>query len=548
MEDILGYLPDEVVGRSCWEYFHPQEIPFAKASHGRGIELDKAAALFYCKVKHKDGSFVSCECVFTVVYDVLVASTSIYRLGLRSKRESLRAELWRRLTNTSVERQKEAPMVQRLFSSSPRDPRYHMLSYISSKFSEAPTSASHEPRAALFLNRFTRTSTIMYATDGVASILGVRADQLINKSFYFCIAEDCLQDAVRCLESAKSNDSIAYLRFWYRNPLAEERNLATARDGTQSSEEDEDEDDGGVRLQRPDQAPAYVVPPVNATRPGIHTDETDAIDASILLAINEVNKSRSTSGNSTDLGGNTNDAIFDHSTIRSSTSSLTTVDDMPLYLDPTEVEAVVSCTSDGLVVIIRRARPSIPQFSDPEQPADFGNGLFASPWATPASEAQAPVDAHVVTNGKPLAPGMAPAVSRPTAGPETSTVMNAIRECAVFAWSLTGINGSLIQHSRGRPEGEALPADGLPIWDPSSDHPENDRFNGFSDNSHRRTDVGSSEISSDEDEIVFKRAEVMPEWRNPSRRAHRDAFNGDDDPMEAENGHAPARKRKMGRS
>lgn len=87
VEDVLGYLPDEVLGKSCWDYFHPHEIPFAKASHGRGIELDKAAALYYCKVKHKDGYWVSCECVFTVVYDVLVASTSIYRRGPRSLRK-----------------------------------------------------------------------------------------------------------------------------------------------------------------------------------------------------------------------------------------------------------------------------------------------------------------------------------------------------------------------------------------------------------------------------------------------------------------------------
>ena len=63
-----------------------------------------------------------------------------------------------------------------------------MLSYISNKFYQEPRPDSHEPRAALFLNRFTRTSTIMFATNGVANILGIRADQLIGKSFYFCIA------------------------------------------------------------------------------------------------------------------------------------------------------------------------------------------------------------------------------------------------------------------------------------------------------------------------------------------------------------------------
>ena len=543
VEDILGYLPDEVVGKSCWDYFHPQEIPFAKASHGRGIELDKAAALFYCKVKQKSGNFVSCECVFNVVYDVLVASTSIYRRGARSLRKPLPLSFGQ-LANSKSERQKEAPMVQRLFSSSPRDPRYHMLSYISSKFSEAPTSASHEPRAALFLNRFTRTSTIMYATDSVSSILGVRADRLLNKSFYFCIAEDCLQDAIRCLESAKSNDSIAYLRFWFRNPLLEERNRAAARDHSQSS--DEDEDEGGVRLQRPDQAPAYGDTPMDTARPRSHTDETDE---SMSLSTGEVTKSRSTSGNSTDLGAHAPDAIFDEpTTTRSSTSSLTPMEDIPLYVDPVEVEAVVSCTSDGLVVIVRRARPSLaPQFYGPEPAVDFENSLFATPWAMPASEPGAPPEAQVVEEGRPLAASVAGSVSASSTGPQTSTVMNTIREVAVFAWSLTGINGSLIQHGRGLPAGEAVPPDGLPVWDPYSNHPENDRFNGFADNSHRRVTREFDEASSSEDEIVYKRAKVMPEWRKPSKRAHPNAFVHDDKSREAENGHAPARKRKMDR-
>jgi PAS fold len=543
VEDILGYLPREILGKSCWDYFHPHEIPFARASHGRGIELDKAAALFYCKVKHKDNSWVTCECVFTVVYDVLVASTSIYRRGPKSLREFPPRVFLAVVADTPLERQKEAPMVQRLFSSSPRDPRYHMLSYISSKFSEAPTSASHEPRAALFLNRFTRTSTIMYATNSVSSILGLQSDQLINKSFYFCIAEECLQDAVRCLESAKSNDSIAYLRFYFRNPLIEEANRAAPADGSQSS--DEDEDEGGVRLQRPDEATAYIDDPMDTTRSRSHTDEAEA---STSLAVDEVNKSRSTSGNSTDLGADSNGAIFDQPTrSRSSTSSVVPPDDLNPQLDRVEVEAVVSCTSDGLVVVIRRARPSVADIYTLEQTLDFNNSLFASPWAMPPTAPGAPPEAQIVDHSTPVAASAAHSVSTASAGPETSTVMNAIREVAVFAWSLTGINGSLIQHRRGQPEGEALPPDGLPVWDPLSNHPENDRFNGFEDNSHRRTNAEFKETSSSEDEIVFKRSKVMPEWRKPPRRDHRDAFSADGDAKENEDGRAPARKRKMER-
>ena len=381
----------------------------------------------------------------------------------------------------------------------------------------------------------------MYATSGVLSILRVRPEQLLNKSFYFCIAEGCLQDAVRCLESAKSNDSIAYLRFWFRNPLLEERNRDASRDAVHSS--DEDEDEGGVRLQRPDQAPAYSDEPMNTTRCRSRTDGTDTSSSQDR---DTSHQSRSTSGNSTDLSGNADDAIFDPpTTARSSRSSLTPVEDTPIYAEPIEVEAVVSCTSDGLVVILRRARPSVAQLFGPEPPPDLENSLFASPWAMPASEAGTRSEAQVAEEDGPLARSMASSMNTRTTGPETSTVMEAIREVAVFAWSLTGINGSLIQHGRGQPEGEALPPDGLPIWDPDSDHPENDRFNGFADNNCRRISPQFNEASSSEDEIVFKRAIVMPEWRKPARRAHRDAFSSEVGTKEAENGSAPARKRKI---
>lgn len=85
VEEVLGYKPNEVRGKSCWEYFHPDELPFAKATYGRGLDLQKAAALNYCRIKHKDGSWRSCECVFTIVYDVLVASTAIYKCGAKSQ-------------------------------------------------------------------------------------------------------------------------------------------------------------------------------------------------------------------------------------------------------------------------------------------------------------------------------------------------------------------------------------------------------------------------------------------------------------------------------
>ena len=83
--DILGHSPEEIVGRSCFDYFHPDEVPFARGVVNRGVLLDKAAVLQYARIKNKTGQWIGCECVFTVVYEVLVACTSIYKGDENSK-------------------------------------------------------------------------------------------------------------------------------------------------------------------------------------------------------------------------------------------------------------------------------------------------------------------------------------------------------------------------------------------------------------------------------------------------------------------------------
>ena len=372
-----------------------------------------------------------------------------------------------------------------------------MLSYISAKFSQVPKTQSHEPRAALFLNRFTRTLTIMYATNGLADVLGISADEFTGKSFYYCIQENCLQDAIRCLESAKANDSIAYLRFWFRDPRHDQDNdqdetMSDVHDGPDFHGSEEDEDDGGVHLN----GRHYEEGSENAlmSDSGSNSRSGGSVDYNTqrpqyCQPIDP--NSRTSSGNSTDLDGNANDTIFDQApTASSSASSLPTSDAGDDRWNPrqrnqqrpsiqVELEAVVSCTSDGLVVILRRARPFFPPIVHPTQrrvPQTYANGLFASPWAAEPIMPEFHQHPQYVENNHQSS-GTSPvrsfAPQSTTTGPQTEDFMNSIREVAVFAWALTGINGSLAQYSRGKPTGNAQPPDGLPIWNPdSNDGPE----------------------------------------------------------------------------
>ncbi|KAL1296986.1 hypothetical protein AAFC00_004583 [Neodothiora populina] len=455
--DVLGYTPDEIVNHSTWEFFPEEELPYARKVHARGIAMDKAAVLAYCRVKDRQGHWIGCECCFTIVYDVMIVCTSVYRTGTESQKRAA-----------------EAPVIRRLFSSSPKDPRYHMLSHLSDKFRQPAKPLGNEPRAALFLNRFTRTLTIMYATGGIEDVLGIPANDMRGRSFYYCISENCLPDAVKCLENAKGNDSIAYLRFWFRDPRLDDEPQNTDDSADDSDEEmatdtSVDQDvGGGVRLRQS-----------NATSSASNTMSTDE-----EMHTDQVHDSRTSSGASSSMRG-THAAIFgDARAVESSTSSLpispeersrSRQNDQPI-LDPIELEAVISCTSDGLVVCLRRARPIVPTRTQ----GPYENGLFAAPWAMepvlPSVEARAQ-PAYTQPFAPALGPQYAHAQSPISAGgPEQHDFMQSIREQAVFAWALTGINGSLQKFGYGRPSGDAMPHDGLPIWesDPHADLSRND--------------------------------------------------------------------------
>ncbi|EFQ27574.1 hypothetical protein CGRA01v4_03064 [Colletotrichum graminicola] len=444
--DILGYTPQEVQGKSCFDFFHPDEVPFARSVHSRGVLLDKAAVLHYVRIMSRDGQWVSCECCFTVVHDVLVACTSIYRRGEKSER-----------------RASEAPQIRQLFSSSPRDPRYHMLEHLSPKFRMPPVE--REPRAALILNRFTRTLTVMFATNSVSSILGVRPDQIKDKSFYECIQENCLPDAIRCLESAKANDSIAYLRFWYRDPRRPE-DFDGGDDEEHQSGNSSDSDGGGVQLD--DQLDGHMdidedgpqIKQEHQIRPGLPSNHSSTAHTV-----------------TTDASGSSN------GTQQTAATSAPSIDGAAAQPFPPagrprnrrqeppaafELEAVVSCTSDGLVVVIRKARPPIPAAHPPLVVPTYTNGLFAAPWGQHPIRPQAPQET-LHTFRPPFMPQYMPLRDNvmDAGSSHVDHLMNSIRDVAVFAWALVGINGNLATYTRGLPRDHAQP-DGLPVWDPSA--------------------------------------------------------------------------------
>ncbi|OAA64301.1 potassium channel, voltage-dependent transporter [Niveomyces insectorum RCEF 264] len=415
IEDILDHKPADVQGKSCFDYFHPAEVPFARGVHSRGLLLDKAAVLHYCRLRSGDGTWVSCECCFTVVHDVLVACTSVYERNAKSERRAI-----------------EAPQIRRMFSCSPRDPRYHMLEHLSPKFKMSPTG--REPRAALILNRFTRNLTVMFATNAISKVVGLRPDQIKGQSFYRCIQENCLSEAIKCLESAKANDSIAYLRFCFQDPREDDELGAGNGDNYADGGGDNDGSgnglDGreGIKVEadqtRCDQDRQY--DPMD-----MDVDLKHEVDPEVRIKMEEDDKAHLMPNAYLPSPRRTRLASYRASGSEQQSSRQPTI----------ELEAVVSCTSDGLVVVLRKARPPIPPAHPPLVAFDYGNGLFAAPWAQHPIQPNFPVES-LHTFRPPYRPQYMPLRDnvKEAGGPPTEVLMGSIRDVAVFAWGVVGIH------------------------------------------------------------------------------------------------------------
>ncbi|KKA29194.1 hypothetical protein TD95_005012 [Thielaviopsis punctulata] len=331
VQDILGFKPTDVKNVPAFDFFHPNEVEKARKVHKRGILLDKAAVLHTVHLRSRNGSYIKCECSFTIVQDALVACIGKFNPGYKSER-----------------RANEAPRIRQLFKCSNKDPMYHMLEDLSPKYQRPPMV--REPRAILILNRFTRTLSIMYASDSVMTVLGISSSEIMSRSFYELIQQSCLAESIACLESAKANDSIAYLRFWYRDINASEND--------ELSDDDDDDDDEyeneheiasrvdseeletpRIKAESPSSMKRRRIGAANR-RPAASYPPPTSIDPS--SAIPEVLDAMEAQGEPGCLRRRTRRNVRSYQV---------------------EVEAVISCTSDGVVVVIRQARPPIPAFN-----------------------------------------------------------------------------------------------------------------------------------------------------------------------------------------
>ncbi|KAA8573307.1 hypothetical protein EYC84_003795 [Monilinia fructicola] len=372
ISDILGYEPEDVVGKPWFDYFdkNNDDTPMARQVTSQGVHLEKAAVIYHADIQHKDHTpqhpkYVTCECVFTVVHDVLVACTSVYNNPevAEDYMDRIRGALRKETSKSLVKR----------FTVPPKDLRYHMLENLSFKFREPNLEATaRQPRATLILNRFTRSLTIMYCTDAIEKVLGITKDYMVGKM---------PKEMILLLISS----------FWCRDPRhpheIEELNQAL-------------------------------------------DDKYQCISIYHKIYLSQTRTGAGRRNNRQRSGDNP-----------------PTREVLPVF-QPIQLEAVISCTSDGLVVILRKAPASSPV-----------EHRAVAPWGVN------PIAPHVHRPEQNDRFVHGPEASSLQPGASDEEYIKSIRDVAVFAWALCGINGNIGAYGHGRPGPKSQPKV-LPVYYP----------------------------------------------------------------------------------
>ncbi|ORY29331.1 hypothetical protein BCR39DRAFT_467560, partial [Naematelia encephala] len=194
--DILGYDPSELIGKSAYMIFHPDEIPFLREIHYRTVTEQSAACVAYMRQLHRDGYFVECCCHSSFVYGLSVGVVTRAEDGPKTIQQAL----------TAQEVIEVSPSSQGRFSVR-RLTNQHTARTSPQSTTLAPAPPESEwvlppprPRSFFLLDRFTDTARVMYVSNEVI----VNANSLKNQPFYSIVRPSDRQLVQQYIEAAKA--------------------------------------------------------------------------------------------------------------------------------------------------------------------------------------------------------------------------------------------------------------------------------------------------------------------------------------------------------
>ncbi|WRT64326.1 uncharacterized protein IL334_001258 [Kwoniella shivajii] len=207
MQEILGYNPNDLIGKSTYAIFHPDEIPMLRQIHYQALADEKTACVAYYRALHKDGYYVECCCSYYTVYNT---SLTLYTRAVDGQRTLQQALTAREVVEVSPS--PDGKFFIKRWPSTASRPLASSPDSTSISLSPPPldhpwpTPNKPSPRTFFIIDRFTDLSRIMYVSNDVI-VNGLR---LKDQPFYSIIRPSDRAHVRKYIESAKQSTPIMF--------------------------------------------------------------------------------------------------------------------------------------------------------------------------------------------------------------------------------------------------------------------------------------------------------------------------------------------------
>ncbi|KAK8866101.1 hypothetical protein IAR55_001252 [Kwoniella newhampshirensis] len=205
MQDILGYESEDLLGKSCYLIFHPEESQVLRQIHYQALTEERTACVAYFRVLHREGYYVECCCSYYTVYNMSLALYTRAVDGARTLQQALTAREVMEVSPSSQGRFaiKRWPPSASLTSS----PESTSLSLsVPSLDQRWPTPPKPTPRTFYIMDRFTDTSRVTYVSNDAI----LNGSRLKNQSFYCIIRPSDRPHVRRYIEASKKSTPVMY--------------------------------------------------------------------------------------------------------------------------------------------------------------------------------------------------------------------------------------------------------------------------------------------------------------------------------------------------
>ncbi|KAG2200234.1 hypothetical protein INT46_004522 [Mucor plumbeus] len=215
--DILGYLPEELIGQGGYYLIHPDEKQVLSIVHRGNVKNERMSCVNTYRNRHKDGHYVMCDVVVHYCYDVLICTNFAV------------------VADDCVKHKARASSADEVFAIQPdgsirltgswNDSQERIKKLLAEKYPwdiNKNVNTKQEPRFCLFINRYTSLSIIVFATQMCQELIGTNQMDLIGQSLYdYVDAKDRL-NVEKLIDLSKSSDLINRMRFnWKRQDNGE---------------------------------------------------------------------------------------------------------------------------------------------------------------------------------------------------------------------------------------------------------------------------------------------------------------------------------------